>query len=136
MRPRLGDERAHTSTPHDEPRSGKARERLVHRHASAAVLLHQLVLERDAMTRPPRALEDALLNIRTDALMQRRTIGGSHAASSLCSVARKRAAMGARLACTPPDTTLRPARQTPSITPRGLAKMKLSRIASPERAAR
>src|SRR5689334_19502676 len=91
------------------------RQRLVHRHARAAVARDQLVLERNAMPGRPFAGQDALFDIGADALVERRLVGtirGEAHATSLRTAALKRARASRRSSCWPPSTTLLPPAQT------------------------
>ena len=69
---RPADEGAGAAPPLDQVGLCELRQRLVHRHARAAVTRDQFVLERNAMARRPFAGQDALLDIGADTLIERR----------------------------------------------------------------
>ena len=92
----------------------------------------QLVLERDAMARPPFPREDSRLDVGADAGVQRQ--GLVHAKASRLIAARKRAETGSRATCRPPVTCRTPPLHTQS-TARAPVKIQASRISSSARPA-
>src|SRR5690606_34251809 len=67
---RTADEAARVTAALDEACAGQLRYRLVHGHARACVLRRKLMLEGNAISGRPFSRQDAVANVRQDALIE------------------------------------------------------------------
>src|SRR6266702_2127123 len=119
------------------------RQRLAHGHSRAAIARHELVLERDAVTRRPFPGQDSALDVESDLLVQRRFVGhlefvalcGQAHATSLRTAALNVSRAFWRSRWRPPSTTLLPPAQTQATALAPAAKIQPSRTASLRRPA-
>src|SRR5712671_4890807 len=119
------------------------RQRLAHCHSRAAIARHELVLERDAVTRRPFTGQDSALDVEPDLLVQRRFVGclefvaicGEAHATSLRTAALKVSRAFWRIRWRPSSTTLSPPAQTQAMAPAFAAKIQPSRTTSLRRPA-
>jgi hypothetical protein len=61
--------------PLDQVSLRQLRQRLAHRHSRTAIARHDLVLERNAVTRRPLPGQDSALDVVPDLLVERRLVG-------------------------------------------------------------
>src|SRR5215471_8889400 len=133
------------------------RQRLVHRHPRAAIARHDLMLERDAVTRRPVAGQNSTLDVEPDLLVQRRLVQRRlvqrrlgvwlEFCSTFCAICGETHATSLRTAslnasrawwrrrCRPSSTTFLPPDQTQLTASAPAAKIQPSRTASARRPA-